>query len=405
MKAKRRVKRVVPVLAVVGVCAVMVVGASQSVAKPAASAAAAASKLLPPMPKDTKGANVKAARAAVLAALKPETFQAPGAKVDLAKIRKSKKSIWIITCGGGNLYCATVAKGAAAAGKAAGIPTKVYTAATPTDNPVGIEEAVSQGAGAIALVAINPPTVAAQLAAARAKGVKIISLDNTDAAAPPLAGTDANVTVSFTLEGQLNADYAVAKNGADVDAYCMTTPEYPVTTYFCNAFTARLHSLCPKCTTSASPYPVATIPTNVPTGLEAKLQSDRSVNVVICGFDYLCQYAVPAIVAAHDENTVWAGTQTGQVTPNLAWVRQGHVQLVDVGIPNSWTGWATVDQALRLMAGQAPAPHGGGTPLTLFTHESLAAEPASVLATEESAYGTDGGKLYQKVYERLWGVK
>ncbi len=392
-------------VASVGLLFAGVSASSATTGTPAVSAAASSSKLLPPMPTDVSGAKVAAARAAILSELKPTKFIAPGAKINLAKVKKSGKSIWIVSCGGGNLYCSTVASATQKAGAAAGVPVKVYVASTPTDNATGIEEATAQGAGAIALIAVDPSTVAAQLSAAHAKGIKIISLDNTNASAPPLAGTDANVTVSFTQEGQLNADYAVAKNGANVHAYCMTSPEYVVTTLFCNGFASQLAKLCPACTTSSSPYPVATIPTNVPTGLEAELRANPSVNVVMCGFDYLCQYAVPAIVAAGDSSKVWAGTQTGQLSPNLAWVRQGHVQLVDVGIPNSWTGWATVDQALRLMAGRAPAPAGGGTPVKLFTHESLAAQPASVLSSEAAVYGTNNGKLYQTVYKRLWGVK
>jgi ABC-type sugar transport system substrate-binding protein len=398
----RKQRGIIAAIASVALVAALFAGVTSSSAR--LTATAASSKLLPPTPTDKSGANVAAAQAAILKALKPTKF-APGARVNLAKVKKSGKSIWLLTCGGGNLYCATVASAAQKAAKVAGVPLHVYVTATPTQNPAGIEEATAQGAGAIALVAVDPATVAAQLAAAHAKGIKIVSLDNTDSSAPPLPGTDANVTVSFTEEGKLNADYAVAKNGANVHAYCMTTPEYVVTTTFCDGFKAELRRLCPGCTVSSSPYPVATIPTNVPTGLEAELRANPSVNVVMCGFDYLCQYAVPAIVAAGDAGKVWAGTQTGQLSPNLAWVRQGHVQLVDVGIPNSWTGWATVDQSLRLMAGQSAAPNGGDTPVKLFTHESLAAQPASVLKSEEAVYGTNNGKLYQSVYERLWGLK
>jgi ribose transport system substrate-binding protein len=369
-----------------------------------ATAAAQSSKLLPPTPSSTDGANVAAAQAAVLAALKPTTFSAPGPPVDVAKVKKSGKSIWLVTCGAGNLYCAQVAQGAQAAAKVAGVPMKVYVAQAPTDDATGIEEATAQGAGAIALIAVDPPTVAAQLAAARAKGIKIISLDNTDSSSPPLPGTDANVTPSFTYEGQLNADYAVAKDGGDVHAYCMTTPEYVVTTLFCNGFKNQLLQLAPNATVSTGVYPVATIPTNVPTGLQAKLRSDPSINVVMCGFDFACQYAVPAIAQLGKSGTVWAGTQTGQLSPNLKWVQQGYIQLADVGIPSEWKGWATVDQAMRLMAGQAPAANGGGVPVKLFTHEYLAAQPSSVLANDNSAYGTDGGQLYQQVYEKLWGV-
>lgn len=412
MRVRRKGKVSRGAVAVLFASVSLVAGGGSALAKTTGSAgtnrtvgATRHGSLLPPMPTSTTGAKVALARAKVLSALKPVAFQAPGPPVDVAKVRKSGKSIWLVTCGGGNSYCAAVASGAQAAAKAAGVPYKTYVASTPNDNATGIEQATSQGAGAIALVAVDPRTVAAQLAAARQKGIRIISLDNTDASQPPLPGTDANVTVDFTYEGQLNADYAVARNGSNIHAYCMTTPEYVVTTLFCNGFTQELKLLSPQSTVSSSPYPVATIPTNVPTGLQAKLRSDPNVNVVMCGFDYLCQYAVPAIVAAGNAGKVWAGTQTGQLSPNLKWVRDGHVQLVDVGIPNVWKGWATIDQALRLMAGQAPAKKGGGEPVKLFTHESLAAQPASVLNSDNAAYGTRNGQLYQRVYKRLWGVR
>lgn len=383
------------------IAAVAVGGGSAAVGNKAATNAS----LLPPMPTDVHGAKVAEARAKVLAALKSTRFADPGPAVNLEKVKSSGKSVWLITCGGGNLYCATVANGFKAAGAAAGVPVKVYVASTPAQYPVGIQQATAQGAGAIALVAANPATLAAQLSAARAKGVKIIALDTTDASKPPLGGTDANVTVSFSKEGQLNADYAVARNGASVNAYCMTTPEYLVTTLFCNGFKAELLKLCPACKVKSSAYPVATIPTNVPSGLQSALRSDPSINVVMCGFDYLCQYAVPAIIAAAAKDKVWAGSQTGQLSPNLTWVRDGNVQLADVGIPNTWKGWTSLDQALRLMAGQPAAKMGGGTPVMLFTHESLNAQPASLLRSDDAAYGTRNGQLYISVYKRLWGVK
>lgn len=365
------------------------------------------SDLLPPMPENTDGADVDGAREAISAALEPLEFTDAPPPVDASQVAGS---IWTVTCGGGNLYCKTVADAVESAAEVAGMTGETFVADDPAQNSVGIQTAVSRDAAAIVLVAVDPASVAKPLEAARKAGVKVISIANTNADEPPVEGTDANVTVDFTREGALNAQYAIAALGADAETYCGIVPAFRVTELVCEGFKEELANLCPDCAYSEGNFNLAALEQEVPAGIQSEINKNPDLNFIMCSFDNLCQFVVPGVKSAGAADRVMAGSQTGQIEPNLGWVRDGDVQMVDVGIPNTWNGWAAVDQAIRLIAGEEPAPNGGSLPVKLFTHESLAAQPDLDLTTgegtanEEAAYGTDGGALYQDVYKELWGV-
>jgi ribose transport system substrate-binding protein len=330
--------------------------------------------------------------------------------INIAKA-KAKGPIWLITCGGGNRFCENLGAGVQQAGAAAGIKTNVYTAATSGDNTVGIDEAISQHAGAIILVAVDPASVKAPLAAAKKAGIPVVSIGSNDPSDPPEPGVTADVTTSYINSGALNADYLIASQGSAANAYCMQTPILPGTVDVCNGFKAQLAKLCPKCQYSVGNYDPDTMAQNLQSGIQAAVSKDPSLNFVMCTFDAMCDLAVPAIKAIGKTSQISAGSQTGTLEPNLGWVRSGDVQVVDVGIPSYWNSWAGVDQALRLMVGAKPAPDAGSLPTKMFTHQSLAAQPKLNLTegsgntNEEAAYGTNGGALYRNVYLKLWGIK
>ncbi len=365
------------------------------------------SSLLPPMPDATDGADVEEARRVVEESLQPVEFQTPGPAFDVAKI---DEPIWLVTCSQGNRYCKRVTDSFKQAGEAAGVEVKTFVAGSdPAQNAAGINTAVSQGAAAIVLFSVDPSTVRGPLEAAQEAGVGVVSLNNTDPDEAPLPGTDANSTVDFTYSGEVNAAYAVAKFGSEANAFCAAAPAFTVTIRACDGFKAELARLCPDCEFEQGNFDVLDVTTGVPAGIQAAIRRDPGLNFVMCGYDNLCESAVPAIRQAGGADRVIAGSQTGQVVPNLEWVRDGEIQYVDVGNPNAWTAWAALDQAMRLAAGLKPAEKGGNVPLKVFTHESLERRPDAPLNydgdNEEVVYETDNGAVYQDGYKRLWGVE
>lgn len=365
------------------------------------------SSLLPPMPEATDGADVEEARSVVEESLEPMQFEEPGPAFDAGEIADP---IWLVTCSQGNRYCKRVTDAFREAGAAAGVEVKTFVAGSdPAQNAAGINTAVSQGAAAIVLFSIDPATVRGPLEAAQEAGVGVVSLNNTDPDEPPLPGTDANSTVDFTYSGKVNAAYAVAKFGSEANAFCAAAPAFKVTILACDGFESELARLCPDCEYERGNFDVLDVTTGVPAGIQAAIRSEPGLNFVMCGYDNLCESAVPAIRQAGGTDTVIAGSQTGQIVPNLEWVRDGEIQYVDVGNPNAWTAWAALDQAMRLAAGLDPAERGGNVPLKVFTHESLSQRPDVPLNydgdNEELVYETDGGALYQDGYKQLWGVE
>ena len=57
------------------------------------------------------------------------------------------------------------------------------------------------------------------------------------------------------------------------------------------------------------------------------------------------------------------------VTSNLDWIRQGNVQIADVGEPDFWLGWAALDEVARGMLGLRQST--SRIPLRLFVADNL----------------------------------
>jgi ribose transport system substrate-binding protein len=362
--------------------------------------------LLPPEPENAGEADVAEAQERLLTAIDNFRFEPRSEPIEASKV---KKTTWVLACGEGNLYCKNVAAGVMEAAKVAGVPAKTYVIDEASHAAAAVETAVNGGAGAIILIGLDPKSVQAPLEEAQGKGVKVVGEVNQSKGEPLVPGTEAEMTVDFGELGKINADYAVAMLGEDTNAFCGQTKVFPTTVNVCEGFTEELAELCPDCKSDTGDFNLTALSREVPAGIQAEVQSNPELSFVMCSFDAFCQLAVPTIQSLGKKGEIWAGSQTGQVVPNLQWVKEGNVQMIDVGNPQHLNGWASLDQALRLQLGQEPAAEGGEVPVKTFTHETLKDSgvdlSSSSIATEEEAYETEGGALYKTKYEELWGVK
>ena len=130
--------------------------------------------------------------------------------------------------------------------------------------------------------------------------------------------------------------------------------------------------------------------------VSSALVRDPEIDYVIPIYDSMSQYVVPAIKASGREDEIKIATFNG--TPFvLDLVRDEDIVQMDVGENLSWIGWASMDQAFRLIAGE-PAVRSEHTPLRVFDDANVGE------AGDPAAFDRGYGRSYVEGYKRLWRV-
>jgi ribose transport system substrate-binding protein len=156
----------------------------------------------------------------------------------------------------------------------------------------------------------------------------------------------------------------------------------------------EFHKLCPACKVTFQDTQVAKLGTSLGQTAQTLLRRDPSINWVLPTYDAQALYIVPAIKQAGLAGKVKV-VSSDAVKSNLDWTAKSDVQVADVGEPDQWAGWASVDMIARAML-HLPrvAP---GIPLRMFDATNLKG-----VNTGDADQLFGGSYIAQ--YKRLWGI-
>jgi ribose transport system substrate-binding protein len=339
--------------AVLGGVAVLVAAAL------ATSAGAAPDKLSP---------KAQAALAARKAA-GPVKFTPPGPPINVASLKG--KEIWFITLVSGLPFIQAVFEGAKDAAKTAGLSATLYDSKGSTANAAtGVQQAIAAKAGAIVLFAVNVNFVKQAVADANAANIPVIGLLNIDVHTPIEAGAAGEVSIDYRKSGELVAAYAIANTVGPVHAAYQNFPGVATFASEKVGVYAGFKKYCPTgCTIRSDDLTASDFKTGVQTLTGTQNARVKGLNWIIPAFDGIAQFTVPSVQAIGKSDQIRVGS-INAATANLAFVKAGKIQAVDVGNSNAWLGWAAVDRAMRAAVGQK-----GGfseVPIRLFNQKNLA---------------------------------
>ena len=355
-------------------------------------AAGAAWGLLPAAPA-LAADGVATAQAAVTAAEARPSFVAPGAAFDIGKLQG--KHVWIITSTMAVPFVATIAHGVEAAAKVAGLRTTLFDGKGDVSEwNRGMAQAVSQHADGIVTVGASPELMKGPTADAKAANIPVVDALTADKAAPLVPGTFAHVTISFYHSGQIQADYAIASSGGKAHVLIFGDNEFPGEVSRVAGMQHEFKTLCPDCTVVVQDTQVGNLGVRLGQMAQTLLRRDPDITMILPTYDAQAIYIVPAIKAADlSHPPVVVGSDA--VDSNLNWIRQGNVQVADVGEPDVWCGWAAIDEVARGMLGMPPVDE--QIPLRLFVKANL----EGVSNDENALFGGD----FAAEYRKLWGLK
>lgn len=336
---------------------------------------------------------VDQAKAKVLAAMKMPQFKPPGAAVPMSKLKG--KNVWIMTSTLAVPFVADIAHGAQNGAKAAGWKTRLIDGkGNVTEWNRILAEAISQKVDAVISVASSPVVMKPQMAKAKAAGIPVVDVLTADQADPLVPGTFAHVSISFYTSGTLQADYVIWKSGGKANVLIFGDNEFPGEVTRVKGMKDEFKKLCPACKVTFQDTQVAKLGTALGQTAQTLLRRDPSIDWVLPTYDAQALYIVPAIKQAGLAKKVKV-VSSDAVTSNLQWTAKSDVQIADVGEPDQWAGWASVDMIARAMLGMPRVDP--GIPLRMFDATNLKG------VNTADANQLFGGS-YVKQYKTLWGM-
>jgi ribose transport system substrate-binding protein len=265
---------------------------------------------------------------------------------------------------------------------------------TPSVYNSDLREAIDLKATAIITTGIDPALVRAALNQARAAGIPVISTAETGipsvASTPPKTGYDVDVSASEAGMGILMGRYMVCSTKGNLHVLPTQDNEYASSALFINSAVAEIRK-CSTCTVAPDlNFVVTEIATTVPGDVVSYLRTHGSINAVLVPYDPVATFVIPALKAAKITNIQTYG-EYGDIE-NLNYIRKG-TQAGTAGLPYEWSGWASVDETLRILAHQPMVDE--DVPFNLIT-KNANLPPAGHLYT--------GNVNYAAHFEALWGL-
>lgn len=346
----------------------------------------------------TPRVNMRALRSFVNGYRKVPTFKAPG-RAFKASRAKHKKVLMLSLSDSDpfNVIIEAAMKGALAR---VGVTATAYAnTGLHTQWVQGMNTAVSEKVGAIALIGIDPTQLGPQIKAAESAGIHVVDGQFVDVhhAYPAPYQKLPRVPSPYRLAGRLTAAWAALQTKGKANILIVDSNDIPSSRDEVAGIKAELKSYCSGCTSTAVDVPFTAWATTGQTTVQSALVRDPHANYVIPVFDSMMQFVGPAIKAA-GKSSVHVATYNGSPA-ELKMLQNHDLVTMDLGEAYNWTGWLFADQALRVLSGVAWDPTVRAvSPVRLWTS-------ANVRQSGNPPTPTKGyGNAYIKGFLHLWGV-
>jgi ribose transport system substrate-binding protein len=329
-------------------------------------------------------------------------FTSPGPAFD-AKSKLRGKTIFEIPITSEVPFVAAVERGMRQAAGEVGAKLVVYSnQGQPSQWAQGIRTAITQRADAITLLAQDPALLGPQITQATEAGIPVIVLRTVGEGEPCQADSHGKpygttcVPGPFEQAGRLEADWVIKETSGKADVLVITSNDARSTTPLMRGLRDEFSRKCPPCRVTTVDIPIPDWAARIRTEVQSALVRDPQINYVIPIYDSMSQFVLPAIRAARATGRVRIAAFNG--TPFvLKLMQDSDVVAMDAGENLSWLGWAAMDQAFRVIAGERPV-RSEHTPLRVFDDGNVGD------AGRPPGYDTGYGRAYVDGYRKLWGV-
>lgn len=322
-------------------------------------------------------------------------FVAPGKAFNVHSAKG--KTVWIIPTTSQVPLVGQVEAATTAALKTVHVKTQLVTTTGQVPEWVtGINSAIAHKAAAIILLGISPSLVGPQLANAKKHHIPVVYTfayqgQKVDRNVGGVVG------IPYTLIAKVITEQAIADSGNKAHiAIINSGSDLPPQITMTSVIESTVAEQCPlTCSVEAVlQEPIAQWATNIQGDVQTALIAHPSINTIIPLSDTMSTWVIPAL--AHANATSSVKIDTVDASPAfVADIGTGTVN-ADMGWLNQWIGWASADQALRLMTGNRPVAN-EHVPAVLFNSSNIANATGDLSGFFKSPY-VNG-------YRKLWKTK
>ena len=308
------------------------------------------------------------------------------------------KKIVAIACATVAPYCANVTNGMVEAAKALGWDATYLDGKGSVQGFVqAFETAINAKPDAILVMAIPESLVATYIAKAHAAGIKVIVASSTPEKVSVENGKyDAIVSIHEDTNALIQSWFVIADSDGKAKLTWMWDPGYPFLTAELEREKQIFSTECPSCKmedVGLRELEAAANPVRMQQLGAGLLSRNTDAEYILTAYGLNSHSLFIAAMSAGRKTKVVSKNNDPN---NVAFVNQGQLY-AEMGASSNWGGWATVDVAVRMLAGaKVPAT----------TEENLP-EHVFVKDTAPASGEIDWTKLYdyKTKYLQLWGRK
>jgi len=330
-------------------------------------------------------------------------FSAPGPPVAAAKLRG--KRVFVIPIEE-TPFTQAVEAGERAAAQAAGVQLTFYPNQGQVSQWVqGMQTAIAQKPDLIILdTSPDPRQLQPQIAAAKAAGIPVlvthfydVSMPGPPACAGCAAGVTAIVKAPISVAGAAEADWIIADSHGKANVLIVNLAGLLPVPGMVAAAQGQFRQYCPGCKVTVVSITLSQLGTAGAFGqVSSALVQDPQINYVDPLFDASIPGTLAAVEAAGLAGKIKMVSFNGSSFA-LQDVASGTSPVAaDVAEPDTWVGYANMDQAFRILAGMPAVTE--VTPIRIFDSSNISQ------AGGGPAYSGGYGTAYITGFFRLWGL-
>jgi ribose transport system substrate-binding protein len=330
------------------------------------------------------------------------TFTPPGEKIDPSTLKG--KSVFLIPLVP-NPFNQNIQETMQGIAEKVGMTLTIYpNQGTPSEWVQGMNAALTAKPDLIVLsTAPDPRTLQPQLAQAKAAGIPVLVTHFYDDSSPVppacegcAAGVTALVTAPFNVAGKAAADWIIADSKANANVLLIGGADVLPSPATLDTIKQEFTDQCPACKVTIKNIPVSDWNTKTQGEVQSALTADPSINYVYPLYDAMVAGAVPAVQTLGKTGQVKVVSYNGSPYA-LKYIQDGDIVVMNVGEDTVGIGYASMDQAFRILLGKPTVDE--RTPIRIWdkTNVNEAGTPPET--------GKGYGSALSDGFLQLWGLQ
>lgn len=217
----------------------------------------------------------------------------------------------------------------------------------------GFQQAIATKADAVVIQALPASLFAAQIAQAKAAGIKVV-IANAGTPGDVSGGVDAAVSFDYVQVGKLIGDWVVADSKGRGKALVVTSDDVPASQPQAQGTVSEVKRLCPSCDVKTQDVQIPQWESSIPTLFQTTVNSDPERKYLLPLYDGQALAGLGALRTGGkgDKVAVGAFNATPGIVEQLKDAKSG--LKLDIGGQNEWWAYAATDQVFRVLSGTTP---------------------------------------------------